>query len=368
MTSTVALGGPTEVRRRPEDVTVDWLREVLVASGRLDGGHRVVDVAFEPIGTGQMADTIRLRLGYDVDGAGPATVVAKFASADEQSHATGRQMRAYEVEVQFYASIASRIATRVPGLVSCALDPDDAWFTLVLDDVVGGVQGDQIAGCDADVAAASIAELAGLHAPCFQDSSLEALGWLNRSTPESDAFTSSVVQSLFPGFVERYGDRLDPELIDLLEEFVGVLDRWFATRQGPSTVVHGDFRLDNLLFVPGEFQPVVVDFQTAAWGLAAHDVAYFIGGSLEAAERRSAEEDLLDEYMGRLAGLGLVGVSHAAMDASYRLGTLSGLVMAIGASMLVKRTERGDEMFLTSTRRHAQHALDLDALELLRGT
>jgi hypothetical protein len=39
--------------------------------------------------------------------------------------------------------------------------------------------------------------------------------------------------------------------------------------------------------------------------------------------------------------------------------------MAVAASMLVERTARGDEMFLTMARRHARHALDLDAAALL---
>ena len=43
-----------------------------------------------------------------------------------------------------------------------------------------------------------------------------------------------------------------------------------------------------------------------------------------------------------------------------------GLLMAIVASMVVQRTERGDLMFLTSTTRHAQHALDADALAARR--
>jgi len=32
---------------------------------------------------------------------------------------------------------------------------------------------------------------------------------------------------------------------------------------------------------------------------------------------------------------------------------------------VVKQTERGDRMFLTNVRRHAQQSLDLDALALL---
>ena len=49
----------------------------------------------------------------------------------------------------------------------------------------------------------------------------------------------------------------------------------------------------------------------------------------------------------------------------YRHAAFAGVLMAIVASMLVERTERGDEMFVTMLARHAQHALDLDAAELL---
>ncbi len=42
-----------------------------------------------------------------------------------------------------------------------------------------------------------------------------------------------------------------------------------------------------------------------------------------------------------------------------------GVLMAILAPMLVERTERGDEMFMTMLARHARHVLELDAEELL---
>ncbi len=43
----------------------------------------------------------------------------------------------------------------------------------------------------------------------------------------------------------------------------------------------------------------------------------------------------------------------------------TGLVMAISAAMLVAQTDRGDQMFLTMAERHARHALDLDAIEVI---
>jgi hypothetical protein len=39
--------------------------------------------------------------------------------------------------------------------------------------------------------------------------------------------------------------------------------------------------------------------------------------------------------------------------------------MAVAASMMVARTDRGDRMFLTMARRHARHALDLDAPDVI---
>ena len=45
--------------------------------------------------------------------------------------------------------------------------------------------------------------------------------------------------------------------------------------------------------------------------------------------------------------------------------TFGGIVMAIVASMVVERTERGDDMFMTWLARNAQQILDLDALDLL---
>jgi len=51
--------------------------------------------------------------------------------------------------------------------------------------------------------------------------------------------------------------------------------------------------------------------------------------------------------------------------ADYRMECFGGLMMGVGASMMVKQTDRGDRMFLASVSRHAQQALDLDALAVL---
>jgi hypothetical protein len=49
----------------------------------------------------------------------------------------------------------------------------------------------------------------------------------------------------------------------------------------------------------------------------------------------------------------------------YRRQTFGGIRMSVIAAMVVERTERGDDMFMTSVARNAQQILDLDALTLL---
>jgi aminoglycoside phosphotransferase (APT) family kinase protein len=132
-----------------------------------------------------------------------------------------------------------------------------------------------------------------------------------------------------------------------------------------STGHHGDFRLDNLLFRPGDVRPYVVDWQTATWGSAASDVAYFLGGSLTVEDRRRHREELLDGYHRALVAEGVVGFDRDRLDDEYLRLCFGGLAMSIGASMLVKRTQRGDEMFVTSVARYAQQALDLGAEDVL---
>jgi len=234
-----------------------------------------------------------------------------------------------------------------------------------MEDITGARQGDQIEACGPEVAASVLDEMAGLHAPCWDAPELAGLDWLNRASPDSAEFFAAMVSGLLPGFLERYADDLSPEHQEVCRIFVGKMPAFLALHAGPRTATHGDFRLDNLLFQPENPRPVVVDWQTAGWAGASTDVAYFVGGCLSTEDRRSHQDDLLAHYHDSLARRGVRDYTMAQLREDVRLDTFAGVLMAIVASMVVQRTERGDLMFLTSTRRHAQHALDEDAPALL---
>ena len=73
----------------------------------------------------------------------------------------------------------------------------------------------------------------------------------------------------------------------------------------PWTLLHGDFRLDNLFFAAGGMW--AADFQTVARGRGACDLAYFVTGSADADVDEGA---LVAAYCDELALLGIQGYAR----------------------------------------------------------
>ena len=351
------MGGNVPVLRRPEELTSSWLAEAL-GTGPID------EFTVEPIGTGQMSESRRVSIDYAPGpDTGPASVVLKTASADENSRSVGVSLGVYDREVRFYSELAPRVGGPLPQCYTAVIDPREGWFTLLLEDVAPAVQGDQITGCAVEQARLATLELARLHAPVFADPQLGATPWLNQEMVLGQA----LMTQLLPTFLERYGDRVAPEHREVCRRFVASLDGWVADRRPPLGLVHGDYRLDNMLFgaadAPRRF--AVVDWQTVSWGPVMTDLSYFLGGSLAVEDRRAHEQVLVRGYYDALHAHGVRGFDWDQCWDGYRRQSFLGILMTVGPAVLVERTERGDEMFLVSLSRYAQQILDLDALELL---
>ncbi len=344
-------------------------------AGSLDGAI-VEAVEAARVGTGQVSDTYRLLLTYsgppDSSTAEvrsghpklPATLIAKVPAADTASRGAARAFRTYEIEASFYSQLAPGLPVALPACFYSAYDADPDEYVVLLADLAPARPGDQLAGLDADDAAAAIGELAALHAAGWCSADLAALPWLNRSSPDGSALMIAVVTDLFPGFRDRYADRLEPGTLDVIEAFLPHIGSYLAERNEPRTIVHGDFRADNLLF--GPTRPVVLDWQTASFGTGTSDLSYFLGSSLSVPLRQEHEEALVRLYHSILTSRE-VPLTWAECWDGYRRHAFAGLIMDIIASMVVQQTPRGDEMFAAMASRHARHARDLDALTLVSG-
>jgi hypothetical protein len=348
--------GARPLIRTVDELTPEWLGAVLGRSGlELRGTER--------IGTGQMSHSHRVR--FVADGASedrPESVVVKLASTDPTSRGTGVGMGLYFREVAFYRNLGPRIGAPLPHCHLAEYDPGEGWFTLVLEDISEGVQGDQIAGCSVDQARTALRALARVHAPVLGDDALGTADYLNQPNP----LTVDMLTALFAGFAERYGDRIAPEHMGVCSRFIPVWDAWEAERTPPLGLVHGDYRLDNLLFEQGSCR--VVDWQTVGWGAPMLDASYFIGNSLRPEDRSDNEQELVRLYYDELVAQGVTSLSWEQCWDGYRRQTFAGIAMVVVATMMVERTERGDEMFMTWLERNAQQILDLDALSLLPET
>lgn len=353
------MGDRPAVIQSAADIDARWCRAALAEW--LDGAA-VTAVASEPVGTGQVADTLRLRLTYDRPGTGPATLIAKVPSTEEASRVAARLTRTYEIEASFYRDLAGGLPVRAPRCYYADHDPDTDAYVVLLEDVAPAAQGDQIAGCSRAEIEAAVDELALLHGPRWGDESLLDVAWLHRSQPENVANLVALVEGVTPAFLARLGERLAPATVATLERLRPRLGDYLHHRPRPWTVVHGDFRADNLLF--GLDRVVVVDWQTVGLGPGPSDLAYLLGTSLVPAERRAHERDLVARYAEGLRAQGAAVVDEDVWT-GYRRASYSGLLMAVIASVLVRQTDRGDDMFLAMADRSAEQVADLDAEALL---
>lgn len=340
----------------PSDLTAEWLTRVL-------GGPIVTGFRTERIGTGQMSECYRVTLSYPEGGTGPPSVVLKVAASEPTSRQTGLTLGLYQREVGFYTDIAPRLAGPVAQCYHAAIDTDTGIFDLVLEDAAPAVPGDDIGGATLDQALLAVSELGRMHSSVPGDPDLCGAAWLSR---QAAPINQAVLGALYAGFLDRYAARITDEHRTVCDRLVACFDDYLAAEaQQPQGLVHGDYRLDNMLFgEPGTARALtVVDWQTVTWAPVSADLAYFLGCALPVEVRRTNFDALIEAY---LTGRGPdADVTGADVREGVRRQSFFGVTMAVVSSMLVGQTERGDDMFMTMLSRHCAQVLDTDALAIL---
>ncbi|UOR14939.1 aminoglycoside phosphotransferase family protein [Qipengyuania aquimaris] len=338
----------------PDEVTPQLLSEIF--------GRQVTSVSWEPIGTGQVGDSARFHLeGADI----PATLAGKFPAADATSRGTAAMFGLYRKEVEFYRQAAPLLDVRVPKTHLTEVSEDGAEFTLLFEDMGPARQGDQISGCGIEDARAAIRQAAAIHAPSWGRADIIEAHWIQ---PPEDL--GDKVGAMYPQaqaiFRDRYEDSLEGEYMQICEELAGLSASYFRREPEMQCLVHGDFRLDNMLFdICGGKEPVaILDWQTVAVGKAMIDVGYFLGCGIGKLGL-DHEDELLDLYLAEMADRG-VPLTRADIVQDYRRGILHGVSTAVFSAAFVERTERGDDNFLSMARGACALALKHDSIGALK--
>lgn len=340
----------------PDAITPEWWGQAL---GRVPTRWQ-----WEPIGTGQVGDSVRFTLEFEGEAA-PLTLAGKFAAADPTSRGTAAMLGLYAREVAFYRDLAPQLGVRTPRIHAAEIAPDGASFILLFEDLGPARGGNQIAGCDLADARAGIIQAAALHGPSWHNPAMLDLDWLQPSEAAAEQ-----VKALYPQaqavFRERYAGVLEPEYMALCEELAEITAASTA-RSEKVSLVHGDFRLDNLLFdIKGGAEAIaVLDWQTVGVGNGLSDVGYFLGCGIGDNLRRAHERELLELYCAEMTARG-VPLTVDAIWRDYVLGAVHGISTAVFSAAFVVRTERGDANFLSMARGACALCLEHGSLKLMK--
>ena len=348
-----------ELHSDPARIDAAWLTKMLNAAG-IEG--TVNSFSAKSIGTGQVGENVR----FTLEGPGdlPQTIVGKFPSPDPVSKQTGIEMNNYRREVYFYQELASKVNVQVPKVYHADVNNETHDFVLIMEDLAPGEQGDQLGGCSIDSAMLAMEQLAHLQGPVWGDDSLIHEFVSDRQTePE---VMNGLYDMLAGGFIDRYADRLIDEEKEMVNLVGDNLVNYMMGYTGKQTLIHIDYRLDNMMF-GGPYPLAVVDWQSVAFGCPLTDASYFTGTSLTPDTRRANDENLLRHYFDTLHKYD-VELTWDDCWKHYCCQAPAGLIMAVIASMIVGETERGNDMFMVMAKRSARMCRDLNTINQIAST
>jgi hypothetical protein len=359
------------------DASAEFLTGALRSTGVLDGDSEVAEVEHVRIGegVGLMCNLARLTLRYKGPAHGaPSSVILKVPSNLPENRGVGDHFGFYEREGRFYAEVSESLPVRTPHCYYNHIDVEANEFALVLEDFGGRTMVSQVAGIDIERAAEAVRALALVHAEWWLSSKLETLIWMPRAVDPRIISAGGEYRRVWDRFVELFADRL-PEGAVALGERVGpsweaVYEQFYAAT--PTTLCHGDFRADNLMFddtATGREHVGILDWQIAYRSGGIADICYLTTQSMTVEDRRAHERDLVDIWHDSVcSALGSAPEGYTADTAWRDYRWCSGNMTVYGVVAgggLDPSNERGVELVTDMAARSFTAALDLDAASFI---
>lgn len=352
----------------PAGLTADWLTALFREQGRLDDGA-IVEVRQEQIGdgTGLMSEVGRLRFRFEGDpGNVPDSLVAKFPSAIPTNRAAAMSYNLYERETRFFAELDPMTSMRTPQIFFADWAGDN--FLILMEDLGEYRVGDQRTGADLADTEAMVDELAKLHAGFWNK--VDRLDWVPHI---ADSYHADNMVNLceigWPNMCELFKDYLAPGIADKGDLFQSSLASLQAAMDTPPiTLLHGDFRMENVLFgQKPEHQPIaIIDWQGPLRGKNMVDVALILAQSTRTEVLREHERGLLSRYVDGLAQEGVAGYDFEQAWADYELAMLYNWVyVAVVAGTLDVHNEAAFAWMSQMVARQSAATLDHDLFRLL---
>jgi len=354
------------------DIDDAWLSCALNEAAWVDVDEPVRIHSHDRVGADSAFGGTLFRIAYHAAGA-TGSVIVKLPAVEAPTRAVHEVVGSYRRELAFYRDIAGGTApapVRTPRPIVAEAAEDSTDTVLVLEDLAPLAVADQRIGLSREQAKTVIDAFAAMHAWAWERPLLDTVG---RAFPRMDSEEAAKVWSLFgqvctaawPALADRLGDEIPADVAAVCDRFAELIPFFVGELSSPRTIIHGEPRSDNL-FIDSDGDPIFIDFQMAAQGSGAFDIAYVISQSVPTEVRRPVEESLVRRWWEGLRAGGVEDYEWKQAWRQYRIATVWGLVYPL----LVSTRWDGagpdgrfllDEMF----RRGATCVSDLDATALL---
>ena len=362
-----SAAAPAPLPQFPQGLTAQFLTGVLHDDGALPTTGRVDEVVRESFGdgTGLSSELAKLTLTYAGDqGDAPRSMIAKFLPNNEANRASALAFNLPEREVRFAAELDPLTEAVTPRTYCERLDGQQ--FLLLMEDLCDYTVGSQYEGATLRQSELAIDELAKLHSAFW--GKVDDLDWIPgiANSYHADAlrgaspigWEGAMERFDIPDVVTRHKDRFIAAIADLQSERM----------QAPITLVHGDFRMENLLYGnrPEHHDVVVIDWQGPLKARGMFDLSLFLTGSTKTEVRRAHEEDLLQRYLEGLLSRGVQGIDMDWIRQDYRHCILYDWVYTmVVAGTLDTSNEIAYRWIKQMVARHVEASIDHDVFSLL---
>ncbi len=351
-----------------DEVTPAWLTSVLRTSGALDDGVSVTAVETEPfaVGVGLLSALHRATPSYSVDTAAPDSLIVKFPIDIPHQRAIADAFNVYGREVKAYREVAPESPISTPRVHAAIHDAEASHCCIVMEDLSGHVQADAVTGATWEQAVAAIDALASFHAHWHEHDSLADMSqtFFDHGDPMFLGALPPVYEAGWPRTKELADDLLTDEVIAFGDRWVEHLPVMLERSSTPKTILHNDWRADNMFHAP-DGTPIVFDFQITGVGNGAFDLAYYLSQSLERETVQGRRPELVRHYVERLAAHGIERDADEVLD---DVRVISAFCIMYGFASFPEYEALPDEgkaMTRQLLRRCVEAIEDLDALDAL---
>ena len=344
------------------NVSAEWVEECI-------GRGKLNNINLVPMGegVGMMSSMSIIELEWEGSTNLPSSLVLKLAAENETNRTVSQQFNLYLKEVSYYKDLAPRTTARSPRIYASEIDEEHNFF-LLMEDVSSYRMGSQVEGATVEECELCIDFLINLHASFWNQ--LNGISWLPNMSGSDNAKNMALgCEAGWPQLQEIFGNFVPDNIEAERERYLEAVPRLQTQLdQHPTTLIHGDFRMDNMLFgqAPEHDSLLVVDFQGPLKGNGIHDVAYLLSHSAKTEVRREHERNLIERYSSGLINAGVKDYSFEKAWNDYRIGVLySWTVAVVIAGTMDPANDRGFAWMSKMVDRNGTAINDLDCLSLL---